>query len=1035
MPLQRQIQQTGFRFGVQEGTDPHAVPFGTLTRAENVRWAKAGAISKRFGTSTLSQSVQGGGAISAAARLFARGSELNLIDGTDLYAYSSAQSKWKNIDRVPDVGLTWSTLLDTTLGVQCVDHALSSGGYLVTAWTTGDPQTATAQGYCYVQVTDRATGAVLMPASRVQAFAFASSCRVLISGTNAFILTRAGASTYASSIDLTTMTLNTAAVLRNDGNTTYLSWDAMLIGSSIVIAYVGPGPSIKLYAYSYTAPTTYTQTATGGVTGEAATQYGPIAIDGQASERIWVVYGTLAPSIKVRFAAVSDSTLAQTIAPTDIETASGFNTFGNTTVKRLDSGSALAGWTSAAGLSVQQRASSAIITTAPAVTTTSLRGTWSATFLSRIFAMGSKYYAFLSDDATAGVAIPGTNSALVEIETSTKGSLTTYVPHRYAGRVDLLIAGAYSKAPIACLPGPITASSTEVLCGLPFQSAASVTSTNWRCGIRLVSLTTGASLPTDQWRTVTYGPEAYVSGPVLSACDGRLCFDYGGSRAPAFLLATPSAGGSMAAGNYLYACVAEFRSSAGILHRSATVTYPTTVTSGAAGKVTLDIMGLALQSKQDVANGALAVNTGPTLLALYRTAVGGSSYYRLTAEPRFNIATNDPMASLVSPVDNRSDSAIDGVSQLLTTQPLLYTMGGILDDYQPPAFTTMVQHRSRLWGVDGGGRTVWFSKAFSDDPSIAPGFHPNLRLSFDSPVTALASMDDKLVAFGADWISYFLGDGPSPAGTNSDLSNEITIQTDVGCTNPRSVVSMPDGVMFQSDRGIYLLTRALELVWIGRPIMDTLASYPTITSATLVAKRNEIRFTANNAGASASRTLVWNYVEKQWSVSRYAGDAAIADACMWSGAWTFVTTGGLVYQETESTYLDAGTYVPMVLETAWISAAGPLAYHSVRTMQLEGVSASNHDLTIECAFDGETSYVQSKTFAAGTPVTTIGPLEQAEITIGTRRKCQHIRFRLSDATPSGGFAVGTGQGPALDTMGIEVGVKQGFAVNPATKKG
>ena len=235
-----------------------------------------------------------------------------------------------------------------------------------------------------------------------------------------------------------------------------------------------------------------------------------------------------------------------------------------------------------------------------------------------------------------------------------------------------------------------------------------------------------------------------------------------------------------------------------------------------------------------------------------------------------------------------------------------------------------------------------------------------------------------------------------------------------------------------------MLSRGLEVSWFGKPVQDVLASYPSITSAVLVPTKNEVRITCNNSAGTAHTVLVWNYVERQWSTFRYlGGSVAIADACMCSGVYTLATTSGAVYQEDATTYLDAGAYVSMVLETAWISAAGPLAFQSVREFQMEGLSNSNHDLTVEVGFENETSYTQSAPFLAGSAVTAVGPLEECTIAIGNRRKSSHLRFRMTDTTPTnpGTYPVGTGQGPSFDTVGIEVGIKQGFSTNPATKRG
>jgi hypothetical protein len=59
--------------------------------------------------------------------------------------------------------------------------------------------------------------------------------------------------------------------------------------------------------------------------------------------------------------------------------------------------------------------------------------------------------------------------------------------------------------------------------------------------------------------------------------------------------------------------------------------------------------------------------------------------------------------------------------------------------------------------------------------------------------------------------------------------------------------------------------------------------------------------------------------------------------------------------------------------------------------------------------------------------------EDANVIINTRRKCNTIRFKVVDSTPTTG-TVGTGRGPSWDSMGLEVGVKRGFGNAPATKR-
>lgn len=1034
------LAQNPFRFGLAEGTDPHQVPPGTLTTAENVVWKQSGRAEKRFGTSTISNSIMGGGSIAAGARLFTRGTELCLVDGTSLYAYSAATSTWRSGGKVPDVAPTWTTLVDSTTGVGSSDVAYASG-LIIHAWTTGDPNAA-LQTNAFVQVLDQATGAVLVaPTLLVATSTF--GVRVLVIGSTAIVLVRQGAASpyaiYGYTVNLSTLAVSAGTSLRVDvadavAGTTAAPWDACVIGSTFVLGYNRTGRTVALESYN----SSLVSQAHGSIVDANGAQQ--VSIDGASGEVLYVLYAQdLAAPAPIRIAIADPATLTQTVAPVTITTpAAAFGSCQSLGVCRFDASNCVAAFTllDGTGTHVVFRTDSYKITSGASVTTNTNRRTWSEELICRPFMQNGKCYAVFRDRMASNAStVTALNSYLVEAETS---ALVTRGPHRLVGTIDPLIGGGFPQA--APLPNGSAVSSTVTVVTVPYQASVSLTFSNWRQGMRLVSVSTGASLPSDMWRSTLGGQEVYCTGGQLVAYDGRLTFDYGFARPPFIELATTSAaGGSIAAGTYLYGAVQEFRSSAGVLHRSPTAIGVTLATTGATSTNTIVVAGHNIETKQNPTTG-FGANAGlGTALPVYRSVVAGATLQRLTFEPGFNTMAADQTAMDVSLADTRLDASIDGAGTTLASRPAIYTTGGILDDYAPPSGVTMFHHADRLWVLAGDQRTWWYSKAFQDDLGTAPGFHPSFRISFDETQTAGATMDDKAVFFSAQRVRYMLGTGPAANGANSDFQPPTVIQTDVGCTNARSVVSMPDGVMFLSDRGIYLLTRGLELVWIGRPVKDTLALFPTVTSATLVAKQNQVRFTCNNTGGTAGAVLVFDYVEKQWSVHRYSDNGgvygmAIADACMWSGSWAFCSAAGVVYVENATSYLDADNYwVPLTLETAWLSATGPLSFHSVRAFSLHGTSYTDHDLTISVGFDSDASYPQTLTFAATGAVTSVG-VEECEVAIGTRRKCQAIRFKVNDATPTAG-TLGSGRGPAFDTMGIEVGVKRGFGNTPATKKG
>lgn len=1021
MPLDFQIVQAPMRFGLAEGVDPHQVPFGTLVTAENVGWGKTGLLEKRPGTVTVGTVTSG-----AAKRLIVRGTELAATDGETLYSY--AAGSWVSRGRHSEIGLTWSTLQDSIAGARSSDIAYLSDGRVVHAWVQGDPTDTTNAGNVYYQIVDLATGAVTVAPTLLESSS-GTRVRVISSGVTWAIL-------WVKDVNLKAFTGSLTTTLRTDvyngaAKLARQPFDAVVIGSDFVVAYA-LAAGIELVRFSLAA--TPVQAAAVAMAGTASTSITSISVDGAAGETLYVGFLDTQPAVDKTFyiAGADPSTLAQTLAPTAVSIATSFATYGVVSVSRKDATSCNYCWSYAGAGTRTGRFNCASITDAGVITAG--RDMTFAALLSRPFAIGSRFYALVATFTHASAfqvangAISGSDTFLVDV--TADGSTD---PPRLVGKTDLLIGGIWATGFVST---PVAVSATRRLIVAPFQAAVTSNVRGWktglRQGLRLLEATTSSDAPADLWRSVSIGQETYPVGGVLSAYDGMEVVPYGWAHA-AYIDPTQTVtggGGSMAAGTYTYNVVPERRSNVGILHRGPT--------------------GVAI-SESPLAGGSVELWFAPPslnyssankgIIAVYRTVVDGTVLQRLTVEPQEQVVYNNAGTPFTL-TDTKADADIGsyGFGIALSTQPALYTEGGELDDYQPPASTTIALHQRRLWVVAGDERTVWFSKDSTSNPEIAPGFHPTMTLLFERAITALAPMDEKLIAFAADTFWYVVGEGPALNGQGASYT-VAPVQTDVGCTSPRSIVSTPDGLLFLSTRGIYLLTRSLELVWIGRQVKDQLASFPNVTSAVLVASRNEVRFTANDAAGTAGITLVYNYVEKQWTTWRHTVSgvygAPIADAVMWNGVWTFVTPAGVVVQESAATWLDGSTWVPVTIETAWINAGGPLAFQSVRRFTLEGVSNTNHDLTLSVGFDSSTSYPQTKTFTAGSSVTSIGPFEACWITIGTRRKCQAIRFKIQDATPTnpGTYPVGTGRGPSIDMLGIEVGSKKGLAVQNATHMG
>lgn len=1018
------VQQFPLRFGLAEGVEPHQAPPGTLTTAENCVWKKTGKVEKRFGTLYIAPTVIGGGSMNQAVRLFTRGTELCVVDGSNLYAYQPTLSAWRNVGPVPTVMLDWATCLDATTGVSAVDQAISSTGISVVAWVVGEPTAAYGTTGAVRFLVRGPNGETLVPPTTANA-GTNHLVRTLIIGTTAYIFFQNTTSIVSTTVDLTTMTVTTHGACVT--NVKVQGWDACVIGSTIVFAYEDTGGGLKLKSVD----TSLAGLTTGSIAGEAGNTINCISIDGASGESLYVGYYVDSTGL-IRGACADAGTLVQSVAPVTLEniSAAPARTCTKVGTSRYSSTNAVIAWSPQDNASTSgARTSAAFFTNAGAVT--ACGRTIGVNLITAPFMLGGRCYAMAIDRPRNGgpITTAGLHTVLLRLDSVT-GATT---PHTYVGKVDVLVGGLTIAGAVA--RGAILG--TTAYFPVPFISASNGSAAPYRTGVRLAR----AMTPTDDfYRSTSYGSETYFAGGPLSAYDGQRVFDYGFEREP-YISTFTNIAGAIVNGTYLYALVREWRSAAGMLYRSS-VSIPITkaIAAGPQG-LSWSVLPGPVSAKQDGTTLFGSGSSSPIINAIYRTTVGGSTLQRLTVDPTLNTSIADSSAFVDAASDARADADV-GNGIALGVRPAVYTSGGIQDDYQPVSGITLFQHADRLWSLAGDRRSWWYSKAFSDDLGTAPGFHPGFRITFRDAQVGGATMDDKAIFFSATGLQYLAGIGPTPNGLNSDFQGPFVIQSDVGCTNARSIVDVPDGVMFLSDRGIYLLTRGLELVWVGKPIKDTLAAFPNITSAVLVAKQNQVRFTCNDVGGLFGRVLVYDYVEKQWSTFRYNivgfTDIAIADACMWNGAYAIVPAAGLppyLLVEDPTTNLDDGAYwVQMRLELAPVNASGPLSFQSVREFAMRGVSNTDHDLTIEVAFDDEATYAQTATFPAQSAVTSVGPLEDCSVTIGARRKCSSIRFRITDATPTSG-TVGTGQGPSFDMIGLEVGNKRGFGNTPAARKG
>lgn len=1019
--------------GLEEGTDPKAQPAGVLLSALNCRMDKARRLHKRWGTIGYNPEILGGGTLAAGSRLVELSDgNVGLVDGTNLYAWVSDPEQWKLIDRVCPLRVTRRPHIDNAASVAAMDFATSLG-LLVSVWSlpgTGYGGGGTADTNIFFQVVDIATQDIVYPPTLLTS-AGRKPRVVILNGKAVFVWNNAAGELSYRDLTLTTLTLGATGLL-DTGMALGGSLDVHVAGTTLYAVYkLAAGVNrTRLRGFSTTYAATISPADIGGTT------QGGYALHVTTGESAYLLAtDATAGPINVVLYTLSPTTLAVTTGPTTLFAESGSNIGSPAFVARESATTALVGFhevDAINGFSVKRSTSMVVNGATHAITANTTRRTNHAQWRSEPFQAGTRWYAVAQTYVGSSSDIEPSSDVLLEIRTSAYSA--AIAPHIHVGTLENQTGGTSGGG--TPYSTPVDSSGVAWVASAFRREERSDEYTP--IGINMNRVTTGG----DMFRPLRNGRATMLVGAAPFVADGLTTAPYGFIHGPRIGTITWAAGGSVAAGAYQYAGYYVRQGPDGVLHRSPVANVRST-TAPANGAGTIPFVSSCVDAKLSEQTG-FSNSASPVRILTHRTTVGGSVLYMLTFEPSHNTLTSNPLTAVVTLSDSRADSDVTGgastsSSVALAARPTIYT-DGELDDLSPPAATTGTVHRNRFFLISADESTVWASKDGSEDLSIAPGFNESLTLQFASRKRALASLDDKLVAFGDDDIDLVHGDGPDSNGDNNTWQIS-RLQTDVGCVNPRSVVVTPFGVIFESRRGLEMLDRGLNVSPVGIAIEDQLASFPTITSAVLVAEEGEVRFTCTNTAGTSGIVIVWDYINKFWHTRKYKDvlgtlntSTPFVDAALIGGRYLMLTAGGKLYRETTAWHFDHSedNWVERDAQIAWVSPGGPNAYHRFRRWQVLGTNVSNHSLKLSVARDYATTWEQDNTFAALTTATTIGPIQQARIT-PQHQKATAQRLRLQDISPSP-TAAGEGAGPIWEAITIDYDVLSGTARTSAAEQ-
>ena len=483
---------------------------------------------------------------------------------------------------------------------------------------------------------------------------------------------------------------------------------------------------------------------------------------------------------------------------------------------------------------------------------------------------------------------------------------------------------------------------------------------------------------------------------------------------------------------YWYQVTYEWQDNQGNIFRSAPSIPVSVTTSGAGntGSITLNIPTLRLSYKTNVK------------IVIYRWSIAQQNYYQVTSITSPTL--NNPNANSIVYVDTSPDTDVPPLIKGILGNSLLYTTGGVLENISAPSMASVTLFDNRLWGVNGENRNeLWYSKQVIQSTPVEMSdlltvyVSPTQGAQGDTgPITALYPMDDKLIIFKKNAIYYINGTGPDNTGANSQYSEPIFITGTIGSENQNSIVITPQGLMFQSDKGIWLLGRDLSTFYIGAPV----ESYTTgafVLSALAIPGTNQVRFGLGNI------TLMYDYFFQQWGT--FTG-VYYTSSCLYNGLQTthnYLT--GYLTQETPGTYKDQGNPVLMSFKTSWFALAGVLGFQRAYFLFILGKFLSPHKLNIGLSYDFNPAITQQVIitpvnynpnygddpyFGTTTPWGGNENVEKWRIML-QKQKCDSVQITLSELfDPSVGEEPGAGL--TLSAMNFIIGVKRVFNTFPAS---
>lgn len=1001
MALQKQPININFSQGLDTKNDPKQVQIGKFLALQNTVFDKAGALVKRNGFKNIT---------SLANTLQTTITTLNdnlLATGSNLYAFSKETNQWLNQGIIQPIQLSTQPLVRSTAQQTTADSAVSPSGLVCTTYVEGSK--------AYYQVTDRTTGQIIVTRQDLELNATNAKVAVL---NKYFIITYVATVLGTPHLRYTAIpiaTPNSPAAPANISPVVFSlnsEYDMYVLNNTMFLAWQATSNSVRYASIT----STLIVASPGTIVGAVADLISITAEINTSFNLVWITtYDATLNQLYSSAYSTAGNFLIQVLAPTLIATVP--NALHVTSVSLngiltiLYDVSNTYGFVPNAQTNYVEKS-----------TITNLGVVSTPTIILRSVGLASKAFVDVAN-------------VIYTLVTYGEGNQPTYFLIDSSGNIYMRLAygngGGYITATtlpsvsylngIYSVPYLIKDFLTVVNKGTDLPAGQPVNALYTQTGINMAMFSINAN--------TQYSSEIanalHLTGGQLWEYDGVKPVEHGFHVYPENLTAVVGSAGAVTAGTYYYQFTYEWTDNAGNLHRSAP-SIPISVVVTGSKEVTLSVPTLRLTYKTGI---------NPVNIVGYRWSLAQQAYYQFTSV--LAPVNNDTTIDYVTIIDNKTDAQILG-------QTLLYTTGGVIENIAAPAFVHTALFKNRLFGIDSENQNLlWYSKQVIQNTPIEMSDLLTVYVAPTSgaqgstgPIKALSAMDDKLIIFKKDAIYYLTGTGPDNTGANNDFQDPIFITSAVGCSNPLSIVLMPNGIMFQSDKGIWMLGRDLSTTYVGAPV----EAYNELRAigAEVIPATNQVRFTM-----SENVTLMYDFYYQQWG--SFNNIFAISST-LYQGLQTYLNSYGQVYQESPGTFLDGAQPVLLSFTTGWITPAGIQGYERFYELYLLGTYYSPFKLNIQIAYDYNPSplhnvIVTPDNYAkpwGGEPQWGSGEFWGGQSNVlearifPEKQKCESFQLIINELYDAS-YKVLPGQGLNLSGLLCIIGIKRGYRTNKASQ--